>query len=203
MSLMKLFYEFVYKHFRAPWDIGPRRGRVDLVGSGRLQPCRAIDLGSGMASNCIYLAEHGFEVTGVDYAVSAVERGRRMAEEAGVHAEFIIDDLTTLQHVQGPYDLLVDYGTLDDLVPRNRDLYVENVVPLTRPGGLFLLYTFEWQLRRWERLLMKMSIFGAMAMEPGEVENRFGEYFEIEKVSEVINPANWPRGEFWSLMTRR
>lgn len=34
--------------------------------SGKLQPGRAIDLGNGTASNCIFLARHGFEVTGVD-----------------------------------------------------------------------------------------------------------------------------------------
>jgi hypothetical protein len=50
---MKLFYETLYRHFRAPWDIGPRRELVTLVEGGRLRPGRAIDLGSGTASNCI------------------------------------------------------------------------------------------------------------------------------------------------------
>jgi SAM-dependent methyltransferase len=200
---MKSFYEILYKYFRAPWDIGPRKELVSLVTSGRLQPCRAIDLGSGTASNCIYLAENGFDVTGVDYAVSAIDRGRRIADEAGLQVEFIVDDLTNLQHVEGPFDLLIDYGTLDDLVPRNRDLYVESVLPLTRPGSHFLLYTFEWQLRRWERMLMKAAIFGAMAMEPGEVQNRFGKYFEIEEFSRQIDPSKWPPGEVTYLMTRR
>jgi hypothetical protein len=45
---------------------------------------------------------------------------------------------------------------------------------------LFLLYCFEWELRWWERLL---GGIGAMAMEPGEAERRFGDYFEIERVA--------------------
>ncbi|MBW7884136.1 MAG: hypothetical protein H3C34_16135 [Caldilineaceae bacterium] len=28
--------------------------------SGRIQPCKAIDLGCGTASNAIFLAQHGF-----------------------------------------------------------------------------------------------------------------------------------------------
>ncbi|MBI3740945.1 MAG: class I SAM-dependent methyltransferase, partial [Chloroflexi bacterium] len=57
---MKSFYEIVYGKFRAPWDVGARAELVQLVDSGRLKPCRVIDLGSGTASNCIFLAQHGF-----------------------------------------------------------------------------------------------------------------------------------------------
>ena len=148
---MKWFYEIVYRYFRAPWDIGPREELVALVESGRIKPGRAIDLGSGTASNCIFLAQRGFNVTGLDYTESAIELGRTRAKEAGVSVNFVVDDLTNLQHVHGTYDLLADYGTLDDLTKKARDLYVENVLPLTRPGSLFLLYAFEWPVRWWER----------------------------------------------------
>jgi 2-polyprenyl-3-methyl-5-hydroxy-6-metoxy-1,4-benzoquinol methylase len=148
---MKWFYEILYRRFRAPWDIGPRKELVELVESGRVQPCKTIDLGSGTASNCVFLAQHGFEVTGVDYASAAIDLGRKRAAEAGVRVDFIQDDLTNLCHVKGTFDLIVDYGTLDDLHPAARDLYMENVLPLTHSGSTFLLYCFEWVPRWWER----------------------------------------------------
>ena len=50
--------------WRSPWDIGgPRAELVRLVGSGELQPCRAIDLGCGAGENVIYLAQQGFDAT--------------------------------------------------------------------------------------------------------------------------------------------
>lgn len=173
---MKWFYEITYSRFRAPWDVGARKELVELVESGRLKPCRAIDLGSGTASNCIYLAQRGFEVTGVDFASAAIALGRQRAAEAGVAVNFVEDDLTDLRHVSGPFDLLVDYGTLDDLSLKDRDLYMQNVLPLTHPGSRFLLYCFEWQPRWWER-----PYFFRMACEPGEIERRFGPRFEIER----------------------
>jgi len=60
----------------------PRRELVELVESGRIKPGRAIDLGSGTASNVIYLAQHGFDALGVDFSPAAVENGRRMAQTA-------------------------------------------------------------------------------------------------------------------------
>ncbi|HLF08321.1 MAG TPA: methyltransferase domain-containing protein, partial [Dehalococcoidia bacterium] len=114
---MKLFYEVTYRYFRAPWDIGPREELVALVASGRIAPCRAIDLGCGTGANAIYLAQKGFEMTGVDYAAAAVEKARARATEAGVQVDFIVDDLTDLRHVSGTFDFLLDYGVLDDLRP--------------------------------------------------------------------------------------
>lgn len=201
---MKLLYEIIYRHSRAPWDIGPREELVALVESGQLQPGRAIDLGSGTASNCIYLAQHGFEVTGVDYAAAAIEEGQARAEAADVAVDFFVDDLTDLRHVSGTFDLLVDYGTLDDLVPRDRDRYVDTVLPLTHLGSQFLLYAFEWPFRWWERLLFRLAsgLFGAMALEPGEVEQRFGEYFEIERIAGQLDYSQWPPGYAVYLMAR-
>jgi len=199
---MKLFYEALYRYGRAPWDIGPREELVRLVEAGRLRPGRALDLGSGTASNCIFLAQHGFEVTGLDYAASAVELGRARARQAGVHVDFVQDDLTRLRHLTGVFDLLVDYGTLDDLLPRDRDRYLENVLPRAHPGTQFLLFCFEWPLRRWERAMIRFGAFGAMALEPGEVEQRFGPTFEIERVAETRNERGWPRATATYLMTR-
>ncbi len=198
MSMMKSFYEITYRHFRAPWDIGPRKELVELVKSGRLKPCRIIDLGSGTASNCIFLAQHSFDVTGVDFAQAAVDLGRKRAAEAGVKVNFLRDDLTDLRHINGTFDLLVDYGTLDDLKPKQRELYVRNVLPLSRPGSLFLLYCFEWTPRWWER-----PFFYNLACEPGEIERRFGPYFEIECYLKSLDYSKFPAGQAVYLMTRK
>jgi len=194
---MKWFYEIGYRYFRMPWDIGPRQELMELVENGHIQPCRTIDLGSGTASNCIFLAQHGFDVTGVDSALAAVELGRKRAAKAGVQVDFIQDDLTDLQHVSGTFDLLVDYGTMDDLKPPQRDLYLQNVLPLTRPGSRFVFYCFEWPPRWWER-----PFFFSLACEPGEIERRFNPYFEIEKIAGEVTNKGFPAGYAVYLMTR-
>ena len=194
---MKLFYELGYRLFRMPWEMGPREELVGLVESGRITPCRAIDLGCGTGSNAIFLAQQGFDVIGVDFAASAIEKARRRANAAGVRVQFVVDDLTNLRKAKGLFDFLVDYGTLDDLWPKGRDLYVRNVLPLTHPGSWFLLWCFEWPTQWWERFPL------GMALEPGEAERRFGEYFEIKRIAGKANLSGWPRGFAAYLMTRK
>jgi SAM-dependent methyltransferase len=200
---MKWLYEMMYRYsfVPIPYDIGPREELVRLVESGRIAPCRVIDLGSGTANNAIYLAQHGFDVTGVDFSPAAIELGRTRAREAGVEVTFIEDDLTHLEHIHDTFDLLVDYGTLDDLTPSQRDLYTWNVVPLAHPRSLFLLYTFEWEPRWWERWLVALG--APPALEPGEAERRFSDDFQIERFAETETGSTLMPASATYLMERR
>lgn len=191
---MRIFYDTWYRFGTPPWAGAPRSELVGLVTDGTLQPGRAIDLGCGEGDNAIFLARHGFTVTGIDYAPSAIAKARRKAREAGVSVDFRVDDLTNLRGVRGGFDLLVDYGTLDDLGARARDAYVREVIPLARPGARFLLWCFEWELDRRERLLTSVLPFGGLAMAPGETERRFGRAFEIERLAGEQSARGWPRG---------
>ncbi|MBI5293549.1 MAG: class I SAM-dependent methyltransferase [Chloroflexi bacterium] len=128
---MRWFYELLCGRFRAPWDLGPRKELVEVVESGRIQPCRAIDLGCGTASNAIFLAQHGFDVTGTDYSPAAIALCQQRGAAAGVTVNWIEDDLTELRHVRRPFDFLVDWGVYDDLSLPDRRAYLRNVLPLT------------------------------------------------------------------------
>jgi SAM-dependent methyltransferase len=159
-----------------PWELGPRPELVELVGTGRLTPCRALDLGCGTGANAVFLARNGFEVTGVDFSRVALEKAANLAASAGLKVQFVEDDLTALRRPLGTFDLLVDYGSLDDLSLAHRDRYVDNVVPLAAAGARFLLWCFQWPPRRLDRWV------GFLPMEPGEVEQRFGSTFAIEQI---------------------
>lgn len=199
---MKGFYDLWYRYGTPPWVGAARAELVALVTDGSLVPGRAIDLGCGVGDNAIFLARHGFTVTGVDFAPAAIERARRSAETAGVDVQFAVDDLTQLRHVRGPFDLLLDYGTLDDLDDRDRDAYVRQVLPLTHEGTRFLLWCFEWQLSRWERFVERLMPFGKLALAPGEAQARFGRHFTVDRVDGGSGLRGWPRGWAAYLMVR-
>ena len=122
----------IMQNFRPPWDEKPRKAFAGLVESGRLKPGRLLELGCGAARNAIYLATHGFEVTGVESDPELVALARKRAMAARVPAKFEVDDLTNLQNVTGPFDVLVDYSTLDDLDPEARDRERGAPPPLSR-----------------------------------------------------------------------
>ncbi len=172
---------------------------MKLVESHTIQPGHAIDLGCGTGANAIYLAQHGFDVTGVDFSQAAVHKAHQKANAAGVQINFVVDDLTNLRRVSGKFDFLLDYGVLDDLSLRQREAYLQNMLPLTRPGSRFLLWGFEYPLRWWEKLIP----FYDRPFKSGEIAERFGPYFDIEKIASEVNWSSWPPGYAAYLMTRK
>ena len=201
---MKTFYNTWYRFGTPPWVGSARPELVRLVSDGVLAPPgRAIDLGCGTGANSIYLAQQGFDVTGVDFAPAAVARARTAAHAAGVDVEFVVDDFTVLSRVHGPFDLLVDYGSFDDLGPKARAAYVRAVVPLARPGARFLLWCFEWEPKLWERAAMAILPGGNLTLRPGEIHRTFSETFEIERIAGESGLSTWPRGWACYLMTRK
>lgn len=203
----RAIYDLLYRT-RAPWDGPARPELVNLVESGvltppRLAPGRAIDLGCGTGANLRYLAGHGFEATGVDFSPVALRIARQRAKVCGVASSirFIEADLTTgeIPGVDGPFDLLVDYGTLDDLDPAGRRAMADLIASLARPAAAFLFWCF------WARPseLPRISLTGPSRMtpviEPGEETDLFGDTFWIERLETIGTAAHTA----CFLMTRR
>ena len=75
---------------RIPWNSEtPPDALVELVRSGKVKPCRAIDLGCGAGNYAIYLAGIGFDVTGVDSSPTAIRFAREKAERLGVAVQIL------------------------------------------------------------------------------------------------------------------
>lgn len=195
-------YDWMYRIW-APWDsIGVRRSLRTLVETGVIHPGaypRTIDLGCGTGANVVYLAKQGFESHGVDFSEVAIAKARRRAEEATVEANLVVGDLTapSIDGIEGPYDFLIDFGTLDDLRGDARERMAATITRLSRPGSKYLEYCFYGVTEE----LPRFSFRGTSKLShiaPGELETLFAERWDVEKLSE---DTEWRVATF--LLTRR
>lgn len=174
--MLSRVYDWLYrivKWLRIPvhWVFGTHDELTELIDSGRIKPGRAIDLGCGAGREVILLAQRGFTATGVDISPTAIAMARRSSEDAGVKAQFLVGDLTALPPIDGTYDLIVDYGALNDLNQTQRDAYMTQVLPLASPTSQFVLMCFDNKLPR------------------SEIEQRFGASYDIDHVSSKGEPG--------------
>jgi cyclopropane fatty-acyl-phospholipid synthase-like methyltransferase len=147
---------------------------VALVeGRDRLAPGKALDLGCGTGTNSVYLAEHGWDVTGVDFVPRAIRAARQRATPAGVSPRLIVGDVTRLADlgVGVGYDLLFDLGCFHSIPDARRDAYVTGATEVARSGALMLLFGF---VRR-----SKPSRLGPRGLARDEVAQRFASGWEI------------------------
>jgi len=190
---MKLVYHLWYKYSTPPWVMGVRPELEKLILDGELAPYRVLDLGCGTGGNVNWLAARGVEAVGVDFAASAIGRAKNDAEGQESGGLFFVDDVTKLESVHGKFDLFVDYGTLDDLGRDARRACIERIKELAAPGAQFFVYAFEWKLSWWEKLLAKALPFGEGVFKPGEVDELFGQDWNIKQLEFHSGLKGWPK----------
>ena len=141
---MKIPRRFIFNFWyflNPPWDTNETPPEVYKFIENH-PPGRALDLGCGTGTNAITLAKHGWEATGIDFAHKAIRSARRKARRAGVGAQFLTQDVTQLDNLRQPYDLILDIGCFHSLDAQGQNKYRENLYRLLKAGGSFLLYVF-------------------------------------------------------------
>ncbi len=182
--LNRLFFNLRYWFGHPPWDTGITPPEVVALIEGGLPPGRALDLGCGTGTNSLYLARHGWEVTGVDYVARAIQQARRKAQESGVRVDFRLGDVTDLSDLASLYHFALDVGCFHSLTRAGREAYAKNLQRLLAPGALLLMYAF----------LNELS--GETLSSPGlprsEVLRTFESHFKLGKVEEGTGrPSAW------------
>jgi len=191
-------YDLMYR-FGAPWEGADRVELRTLVRDGRCAPetlrapgrpvARAIDLGCGAGGVSVELAQAGFEVTGVDFSPVAVRKARAAAAAAGLgedRLKVVRGDLTAdaIPGAEGPFDLLVDYGTFDDLPDAGRRSMARLVADLARPGAKMFLFAFAGRPEDLPRFSFSGPSRAFPGLVPGEAERWFGDAFEVQSIEE-------------------
>lgn len=118
------FWNERYRSAERIWSGQPNPWLVEHA--SRLTPGTALDIGSGEGADAIWLANRGWQVTGVDVSTVALERARRRAAEIGTEVA------TRIYWQQG--DLLSW-----DPAPEKFDLVSSQFMQLPGPARLALL----------------------------------------------------------------
>ena len=102
------FWDGWYAQTDQVWSGDPNPWLV--AEASELTPGRALDVGAGEGADALWLAEQGWEVTAVDIAALALDRGRAEATRRGGDVAGRIDwhpaDVTTWAPPAGAFDLV-------------------------------------------------------------------------------------------------
>ena len=123
---------------------------------------KALDIACGEGRNSVFLARHGFSVTGLDISDKGLEKGKNRAQAMGLNVEFRrvdLDDYT----IQGTFDLILNFNfLLRELIPSE--------VAALNPGGVLLFDT----IMASELLLQNHK--PSYLLQSGEMSRLFGAF---------------------------
>ena len=120
-----------------PWDTGtPDPMLIEMIESRAIVPGRTLEVGCGTGTNAIYLAQHGFEVVGVDISPLAIENARAKAQG---RCRFETVDFLKEAPPGGPFQFVFDRGCLHTFdEDHERARFAQNVAAAMANGGVWL-----------------------------------------------------------------
>lgn len=117
------------------WTAEPNR--LIAAEAAGLAPGRALDLACGEGRNAVWLAEQGWEVTGVDFSDVALEKARVLATRHEVDVDWVVADVLRYAPAAGGFDLVVVCYL--QLVADQFALALRGAESALAPGGTLLV----------------------------------------------------------------
>jgi 2-polyprenyl-3-methyl-5-hydroxy-6-metoxy-1,4-benzoquinol methylase len=194
---------------KIPWNSEtPPDALVELVQSGKVRPCKTIDLGCGAGNYAIYLAGQGFEVIGVDSSPTAIKIATENAQKRGVRCRFIVADLLgDLHEVKETFNFGYDWEFLHHIFPEDREKYVKNVYNLLKPGAQYLSVCFSEEdpqfggVGKFRKTQLGTTLYFSSE---SEIRDLFSPYFVIRELKTIkINTKFASHYVIYSLSERR
>lgn len=182
-----------------PWDSGivPPEVRALVEGGNPLIPGDALDVGCGTGASSVYLALHGWRVTGVDWIERALERAQERARQAGLNADnprFVRADAGSIDFLPDhpAVSLWLDVGCLHSFSPEGRAHYAHHAARLVAPGGTLLLYGFAPHERDGQR----------RGLSPEAVAALFAPAFTVVSVQHGLEATDLSMASAWYRLRR-
>ena len=175
---------------KIPWNSEtPPDALVELVQSGKIRPCKTIDLGCGAGNYAIYLAERGFEVIGVDSSPTVIKIATENAQKRGVRCNFIVADLLgDLHEVKETFDFGYDWDFLHHIFPEDRGKYVKNVYNILKPGAKYLSVCFSEKDPQFDGMgKYRKTHIGTILYfsSESEIKDLFSKYFVVQELKTI------------------
>jgi SAM-dependent methyltransferase len=166
------------ERYRSKPQIWSGKPNVQLVREAAgLHPGKALDLGCGEGADAIWLAERGWQVTAVDFARTALQRGQAQAETRGPEVagriRWVYADLTTEEVEEKSFDL-VSAQFMHLPSEALRELFTRLAAAVAAGGTLLIVGHHPSDLRT---TVQRMHFPDMM--------------FTAEEVASSLDPARW------------
>ncbi|HEY9724641.1 MAG TPA: methyltransferase domain-containing protein [Oscillatoriaceae cyanobacterium] len=179
-------WDTAYQNAKTPWDLGKPAPALVAWLAGKPTPGRVAVPGCGRGHDALALAEAGFEVTGIDFAPTAIATARETAASRHLQLHFEQSDFFALgpEHT-GAYDYVFEHTCYCAIPPERRDDYVATAARLLKPGGKLVAVFFTH----------KEPGGPPFATTEAEVRERFGCLFDIAELGTTEHSVRSRRGE--------
>ena len=164
-----------------PWDIGRPQGEIiRLAEEGEIRGA-VLDAGCGTGENALFLANLGYEVTGIDAVGAAIRKANEKSRGRRVPAVFLEWDALEISGLGKRFDTVIDCGLFHVFSDEERPLYVVGLCSILPTGGTYRMLCFSE---------MEPGDWGPRRVTQKEICDAFARGWKITSIREVRFETN-------------
>lgn len=169
-------WEEIYKTgARTPWESAEIPMEIHMWIRFLPLGSRVLDMGCGTGSHTLTMAEAGFQVTGIDFSISAIAAARRKARQRQLQAvKFVLADILSFG-CREPYDFAFDYSVFHHISEQDRESYAATIGRVLKPGGFLAIVCYSDQDSDAKGVKSRVGRYGNVIHHPtiGDIERLF------------------------------
>lgn len=124
-----------------------------------------LDIGCGWGRWCVAAARAGFTSIGIDPSLESVLAARRVAQELGARAHFVVADSRYLPFAKGSFDAAYSYSVLQHFSKEDVRATLQSLAEVLKPGGATKLHLLNRYGLRSVQVQMSRGFRGATGFE--------------------------------------
>lgn len=190
-------WDAMYREGTPPWESGLASQELEkILSEGLIPRGTALELGCGTGADAICLAKHGFDVTAVESAPTALERARYRAEMEDALLCFVLADVFHFCPKAGQFDLVYDAGFYHFIRQTELERFLDLLWRVTRPGSYYLTLAGAPD---------EAAEGGPPTVKEAEIRNELGRLFEFVHLRRFrFESPRRPEGYMgWSCLMKR
>lgn len=123
------------------WEFGyPSPELTALVAVGNIKGnARVLEVGSGGGNDAIFMAQRGFQVTGVDISLAALKIALQRAKQAHARVNWLRGSVLQIPVCDESIDFISDRGLFHLIKDKDRPTYASEVFRVLKRGGRALI----------------------------------------------------------------
>ncbi len=137
LNVAKILTE--YANSECLWGLKPNKYVVKIP--KLIKPGKVLDIGSGEGRNAFYLAQKGFDVTGVDISQKVMKQLLNFAEKDKLNIKGIVKSITDFEFNE-QYDVIISVATLHLIDKKELFKLIKKMKQQTKKNGLNLITVF-------------------------------------------------------------